>query len=43
VPVVFIMLSSHFPSSTYGSKYNWVVLSVLVLAGWVAAKFVRRA
>ncbi|MCK6591882.1 MAG: urate hydroxylase PuuD, partial [Polyangiaceae bacterium] len=43
VPVVFIMLSSHFPSSTYGSKYNWIVLSVLVLAGWIAAKFVRRA
>lgn len=43
VPVVFIMLSSHFPSSTYGSKYNWIVLSVLVLVGWVAAKFVRRA
>jgi uncharacterized membrane protein len=43
VPVVFTMISNHFPVSTYGSRYNWVVLSALVLAGWVAAKFIRRA
>jgi uncharacterized membrane protein len=43
VPVVFIMISNHFPSSTYGSKYNWIVLSALVLVGWIAAKFIRRA
>jgi uncharacterized membrane protein len=42
VPVVFTMISNHFPVSTYGSRYNWLVLSALVLAGWVAAKFVRR-
>jgi uncharacterized membrane protein len=42
VPVVFIMISNHFPgNATYG--YNWVILSVLVLVGWVAAKFIRRA
>lgn len=43
MPLVFIMLSNHFPSSTYGSQYNWIVLSILVLAGWGAAYFVRRA
>ena len=43
VPVVFIMISNHFPSSTYGSRYNWVVLCALIVAGWVAAKFLRRA
>jgi len=41
VPVVFIMLSNHFPSAAYGN--NWLVLSILILLGWIAAKFVRRA
>ncbi len=43
VPVVFIMISNHFPTITYGQRYNWIVLSGLVLAGWIAAKFIRRA
>jgi uncharacterized membrane protein len=43
VPVVFIMISNHFAAATYGNQYNWVVLAVLILAGWVAAKFIRRA
>lgn len=43
VPVVFIMISNHFPGTTYGDRYNWVILSVLVLVGWIAAKFIRRA
>ncbi|MFN2492509.1 MAG: urate hydroxylase PuuD [Pyrinomonadaceae bacterium] len=43
VPVVFIMISNHFPSATYGDRYNWFVLSVLILAGLIAAKFIRRA
>ena len=43
VPVVFIMLSNHFPVATYGHAYNWLVLSALVLVGWCAAKVLRRA
>lgn len=43
VPVVFTMISNHFPATTYGDKYNWIILSVLVLVGWGAAKIVRRA
>lgn len=43
VPVAFIMISNHFPGVTYGERNNWVVLSVLILIGWVAAKFIRRA
>jgi uncharacterized membrane protein len=43
VPVVFTMISNHYPTSTYGRDYNWLVLSALVLVGWVAAKLVRRA
>lgn len=42
VPVVFIMLSNHFPTIAY-SQYSWAVLSALVLAGWGAAKLLRRA
>lgn len=43
VPVVLIMISNHYPGVTYGDRYNWIILSVLVLVGWVAAKFIRRA
>jgi uncharacterized membrane protein len=42
VPVVFLMLSNHFPS-TYGDRHNWIILAGLVLVGWIAAKFIRRA
>ena len=43
VPVVFIMISNHFPGVSYGDQYNWAVLAVLILLGWIAAKFIRRA
>ncbi len=43
VPVVFLMISNHYPGVTYGDKYNWIILSVLILLGWIAAKFIRRA
>ena len=43
VPVVFIMISNHYPGVTYGDRYNWIVLSGLILVGWIAAKFIRRA
>ncbi|HKQ52762.1 MAG TPA: urate hydroxylase PuuD [Pyrinomonadaceae bacterium] len=42
VPTVFLMISNHY-SHTYGSRYNWLILSALVLAGWGAAKIIRRA
>lgn len=43
VPVVVIMLSSHFPTITYGSDASWLVLMVLVVGGMGAAKLLRRA
>lgn len=43
VPVVFIMISNHFPVATYGSHYNWIILLVLILAGWITAKFLGGA
>jgi uncharacterized membrane protein len=43
VPVTFIMISNHFPGVTYGERHNWLILSILILVGWIAAKFIRRA
>jgi uncharacterized membrane protein len=43
VPVVFIMLSNHFPVATYGNTYSWEILVALVLVGWGAAKLIRQA
>ncbi len=43
VPVVFTMVSNHYPVSTYGHEHNWLILSALVLVGWTAAKVIRRA
>jgi uncharacterized membrane protein len=41
VPVVFLMLSSHYPVATYGNHYGWQVLVALVVVGWGAAKLIR--
>ncbi len=43
LPVVFIMISNHFPVATYGHRYNWLILSGLILAGWAVAQQLRRA
>ena len=32
LPVLFIMLSNHYPQ-TYGSKFNWLALALLIVAG----------
>jgi uncharacterized membrane protein len=43
VPVVFLMISNHFPVATYGNAYAWEVLLGTVVIGWVAAKIIREA
>lgn len=43
VPVVFLMLSNHYPVATYGNRYAWPVLIALIVLGWVAAKIIREA
>ncbi len=43
IPLIFLMISNHFPTATYGASYNWLILSVLVLAGGVSAKFIYKA
>ncbi|MDO9183342.1 MAG: urate hydroxylase PuuD [Bacteriovorax sp.] len=42
LPVIFIMLSNHFPA-TYGHEYNWLILLVLCAAGAAIREyFVKR-
>ena len=41
MPAVLTMISNHYPMSTYGSDHAWVVLAVLILVGWAAAKIIR--
>lgn len=43
VPTVFIMISSHFPIATYGNSHSIAVLGGMVLVGWIAAGWIRRA
>jgi uncharacterized membrane protein len=43
VPVVFLMISNHFPVGTYGNRYGWEIMTALVLIGWAAAKLIREA
>src|SRR5262249_26790762 len=43
VPVVFLMLSNHYPVATYGNHYAWPILLTLILLGWFAAKMIREA
>jgi uncharacterized membrane protein len=43
VPVVFLMLSNHYPVATYGNHHAWPILMALVILGWGAAKVIREA
>jgi uncharacterized membrane protein len=43
IPVVFLMLSNHYPVATYGNRYAWPVMLVLIVVGWIAAKIIREA
>jgi uncharacterized membrane protein len=43
VPVVFLMLSNHYPVATYGNRYAWPVVLLLIVVGWGAAKLIREA
>ncbi len=42
-PTVFIMVSNHFPTATYGNHDAIAVLGALILVGWGAAAILRRA
>jgi uncharacterized membrane protein len=43
IPTTFIMISNHFPTATYGNHYAVAVLGGLIVVGWGAAAWLRRA
>ena len=42
VPTVFLMISNHFPTATYGNRYGLATMIVLIVVGWCAAAILRR-
>ena len=38
VPLIFFMVSNHFPT-VYGNDYAWIIAVVFVIVGWGIAKF----
>ena len=36
VPLAFLMISSHFPTTSYGMRLNWLILWVFILGGFAA-------
>ena len=41
IPLILIMISSHFPTTTYGNSDNWLFLGGYILLGWIVAKWMR--
>jgi uncharacterized membrane protein len=42
VPTVFLMISNHFPTATYGNRYSLATMVVLIVVGWCAAAVLRK-
>ena len=38
VPLIFIMISSHFPTTSYGHRLNWILLLGFILLGFLIRK-----
>jgi uncharacterized membrane protein len=36
LPLVFLMISNHFPTTSYGHRLNWLMLWVFLLGGFAA-------
>jgi uncharacterized membrane protein len=41
VPLIFTMISNHFPQTTFGRDWGWAILGGLVLVGFAGAKLIR--
>jgi uncharacterized membrane protein len=41
MPLVFLMISNHYPVVSYGHSASWLVLAGAVLFGFAAARIVR--
>ena len=42
VPLVFVMLSNHFPTVSYGHSWSWAMLGLFLLLGFAGAHLMRR-
>ena len=42
LPVIFIMISSHFPTTSYGHRLNWLMLAVFLGVGFVVRWMMTR-
>jgi uncharacterized membrane protein len=42
MPVLFLMISNHFPTATYGAENNWLVFAVVTLLSWALVPIIRR-
>jgi uncharacterized membrane protein len=38
VPLVFLMISHHYPVASYGNEYSWAILGGVFLLGWMIAR-----
>ncbi len=41
VPLVFIMISNHYPSISYGNDQSTLVLGAILVVGWIFARLLR--
>lgn len=42
IPLVFVMISNHYPTISYGNTYSGLVLAAITIVGWWAAGRFRR-
>ncbi len=38
IALVLIMIGNHYPTISYGSQYSTVILGIVVIIGWIAAR-----
>ena len=41
IPLVFIMISNHYPTISYGHDYSTAILGVILVVGWGMARLLR--
>ena len=41
VPLVFIMISNHYPTISYGHDYSTAILGLILVVGWGMARLMR--
>ena len=42
MPVLFLMISNHFSTATFGAEHNWLVFAVVTLLAWAVVPVLRR-